>query len=432
MSARKTVICPVVAETPADRAHFFGFHDVTPWNPAGDALVILQTDPGHRDLPAGEVAQVCVWQPGHAPDPVGVTTAWNYQMGARAQWLPDSTLVYNVVDNGELSAVRVDPAQGITTPLAFAVGAIDSAGWESVSPHYGRLARHWPAYGVPGTQAPSEDVPVPKDDGLWKLDLETNRVELFLSVAQVAAFEPRSVPADIPQFLTHPLYSPSGKRIAFLHRFLTADHATYTRLVVVDRDGSNMRVLAEEKVSHFCFRDDDTILVWARQMAGAIAAARRNGWLASPLLRPALKLARKLKGGMRQTLIREHYFMIPVENPDARKPVGRDSLPVDGHPMFRPGDPRWFVTDTYPDETGHQALMLFDLEHSARVDIGSFLSDLSVGDGDIKCDLHPRWNPQGTQISIDTTRAGVRQCVIVDPAPVLDVGVDGTADRTGA
>lgn len=420
MTERTTVDCPVIAETPTDHAHFFGFHDVTPWNPAGDALVVLRTDPAHRDLPDGEAAQVCVWRPGEAPEPVGETTAWNYQMGARAQWLPDGSLVYNVVKDGELGAVRVDPAQGATTSLAFAVGAIEHAGRESVAPHYGRLARHWPAYGVPGTAAPSQDVAVPDDDGLWKLDLETNTVELFLSVADVAAFQPLSVPEDIPQFLTHPLYSPSGNRIAFLHRFLTADHATYTRLVVVDRDGSNMRILAEEKVSHFCFRDDDTILVWARQMAGAIAAARRNGWLASPLLRPALKLARKLKGGMRQALIREHYFLVPVGNPDGRKTVGRDSLPVDGHPMYRPGHPRWFVTDTYPDETGHQALMLFDTENNARIDIGSFFSDLSVGDGDIKCDLHPRWNPDGTKISVDTTRGGVRQCVIVDPAPVLD------------
>ncbi|CAN0514755.1 unnamed protein product, partial [Laminaria digitata] len=322
--------------------------------------------------------------------------------------------------DGQLGAVKFNPYQGTTTPLAFAVGAVDGAGRESVSPHYGRLARHWPAYGVADTTARSQDVPVPSDDGLWKLDLETNTAELFLSVAEVAAFEPFSVPDDIPQFLTHPLYSPSGNRIAFLHRFLTADHATYTRLVVVDRDGSNMRILAEEKVSHFCFRDDDTILVWARQLAGAIAAARRHGWLASPLLRPALILARKLKGGMRTALIREHYFLIPVENPDARKTVGRDSLPVDGHPMYRPGDPRWFVTDTYPGDDGHQALMLFDMETSTRIDIGSFYSDLSVGDGDIKCDLHPRWNPSGTRICVDTTRGRVRQCMIIDPASVLD------------
>ncbi|MBO6783466.1 MAG: hypothetical protein JJ899_09390 [Alphaproteobacteria bacterium] len=421
MSERVAIDCPVVAETPADRAHFFGFHDVTPWNPAGDALVVLRCDPALRDLPDGDEAEVCVWRPGDAPapEPVGTTTAWNFQMGARAQWLPDGRLVYNVVDKGKLGAIRVAEDGRDPERLPFAVGAIDGAGRQSLAPHYGRLARHWPAYGVPGTVSPSMDEPVPDDDGLWRLDLETGDVDLFLSVARVAAFQPLSVPPDIPHFLTHPLYSPSGARVAFLHRFLTADRATYTRLVVADRDGSSLRILAEEKVSHFCWRDDDTILVWARQMAGAIAAARRHGWLASPLLRPALRLARRMKGSMKQTLTREHYFLVPVDNPDGRRVVGREVLPVDGHPMYRPGDPNLFVTDTYPDDTRRQALMLFEMDAARRIDIGSFLSDTSVGDGDIKCDLHPRWSRNGTHVSVDTTRNGVRQSVIVDAGPAL-------------
>lgn len=422
MSSRASIECPLVAETPRDRAHFFGFHDVTPWNPAGDTLVVLRSDPALRDLPDGETAEVCVWRPGSDPQPVGETTAWNFQMGARAQWLPDGTLVYNLAEGGALGAARISPDGTNPRRYDFAVGAIDGAGRESVAPHYGRLAAHWPAYGVPGTRSPSMDKPVPDDDGLWKLDLETGAVSLFLSVAEVAAHQPLSVPADIPHFLTHPLYSPSGSRIAFLHRFLTADRATYTRLIVVDRDGSNMRVLAEEKVSHFCWRGDDTILVWARQMAGAIAAARRHGWLASPLLRPALKLARRMKGSMKQTLTREHYFLVPVDNPVGRQVIGRETLPVDGHPMFRPGDDNLFVTDTYPDSARHQALMLFDMPASRRIDIGSFLSDTSVGDGDIKCDLHPRWNPAGTLVSVDTTCNGIRQSVIVDAGPALEAG----------
>ncbi|CAN0529859.1 unnamed protein product, partial [Laminaria digitata] len=118
MTDRAIIECPVIAETPTEHAHFFGFHDVTPWNPAGDALVILRTDPGHHDLPDGEVAEVCIWRPGETPEPVGETRAWNYQMGARAQWLPDGSLIYNVVHDGQLGAVKFNPYQGTTTPLA--------------------------------------------------------------------------------------------------------------------------------------------------------------------------------------------------------------------------------------------------------------------------------------------------------------------------
>lgn len=409
---------PVVAETPAGQSCFFGYHDITPWAPDDSRLLVHRVDPALDRLPSGAPAEICLWTPGSPKlEPIGTTTAWNFQMGARAQWLPDSRIVYNVVRDGRLGAVVCDTQTGGEQDLPFAVGAIDPAGEVSLAPHFGRLDRHWPSYGVPGAPAPEEDVARPEGDGLWQMDMASGRVSLWLSVAAVAAHAPVSVPDHLPQFLSHPLYSPSGKRVAFLHRFLTADGATYTRLMVAARDGGGLRVLAEEKVSHFCWRDDGTLLVWCRRIAGAIAAARRRGWLASPLLRPALRLARRLRGTMRQALINEHYFMIPADDPGARTVVGAASLPVDGHPMFRPDEGgRWIVTDTYPDEHRQQALILFDTREGRRIDIGSFRADAAVGDGDIKCDLHPRWNRAGTRIAVDTTRNGTRQVAIVDVA----------------
>ncbi|MCY3793949.1 MAG: hypothetical protein OXG51_06180 [Gammaproteobacteria bacterium] len=412
--------CPIVAETPATMACFFGFHDVTPWNPANDTLAVLRVDPALRALPNGEVAEVCLWRPGDEPEPVGATAAWNFQMGARSQWLADGRLLYNVVEGGELGAVAYDPESGSERRLPFAVGAVDRDGRESISPHYGRLARHWPAYGVACAAAPSGDAPAPDVDGLWRMDLTTGSLSLFLSLAEVAAFRPVAVSGHIPHFLSHPLYSPSSRRVAFMHRFFTADGALYSRLLVAGRRGTNLRLLAEEKVSHFCWRDDDTILLWTRRLPRAVAAMRRRGWLASPMLRPALRLARRLGGRAKQALTGEHYVHLQVEEPSRREVVGPDCLPVDGHPMYRPGG-RWFVTDTYPDANRQQALILFDTQTGQRLDIGSFRADPAYGDRDLKCDLHPRWDGSGRFVCVDTTRHGNRQCAIVDVRPALEL-----------
>ena len=119
------------------------------------------------------------------------------------------------------------------------------------------------------------------------------------------------------------------------------DRATYTRLLVVDRDGSDLRVLAEEKVSHFCWRDDDTILAWTRRLPGALAAARRRGWLASPVLRPALGLARRWRGGMKQSLAREYYHLVPVGDPAKRTIVGRGGCRPTATPCTGRADAGW-------------------------------------------------------------------------------------------
>lgn len=410
--------CPTIAETPVGMACFFGFHDVTPWSPANDALVVLRVDPALRTLPSGELAEVCLWYPGERLMPIGTTAAWNFQMGARCQWLADGRLVYNVVEDGELCAVAYDPESGAERRLPFAVGTVDGGGRETISPHYGRLARHWPAYGVACAAAPSVDVAAPDDDGLWRMDLTSGDLSLYLSVAEVAAFRPVSVSGCTPHFLSHPLYSPSGRRVAFMHRFFTADGGLYSRFLVADRSGANLRLLAEEKASHFCWRDDDIILLWTRGLPRHVAALRRRGWTALPMLRTALRLARRWRGRAKQALTKERYVHLNVNDGVRGEAVGPDCLPVDGHPMYRPGR-RWFVTDTYPDANRNQALILFDTRTGQRLDVGSFFANPAYGNRDVKCDLHPRWDRTGRFVCVDTTRNGNRQCAIVDVRPAL-------------
>lgn len=418
MAAAVRAPSPVVAATPTDRAHFFGFHDVTPWAPNDELLAVLRVDPSLRGLPDGsDVAEVCVWHPSEGRiERVAETTAWNFQMGARVQWLPDGRLVYNTVSDGRLVAEALDLNSGRRVSLAGPVGAVSPDGSESISPHFGRLARYWPAYGVAGTRAPGLDDPAPASDGLWRLDLETNRSELLLPLSELAARVPH-VPPRAPQFVTHPAYNPSGTRFVFMHRFFTGDGALYSNLLVADRDGSNLSVLAHEKVSHFDWLDDDTLVVWTRFFAGSITALRRSRAIGA--LRPVVRVVRHLYGRGGNAFASEGYYRISVET-GVREPIAQDLLSSDGHPMFaRSG--RWMITDTYPNRSGEQELMLFDMPHETRYDLGTYRADPSLS-SDLKCDLHPRWDRGARRVCIDSTDAGVRQCLIVDVSALTDAG----------
>ncbi|MEE9250634.1 MAG: hypothetical protein V3U93_05845 [Alphaproteobacteria bacterium] len=412
----------MIAETPAEAAHFFGFHDLCPWDPSNERLAVLRADPALRRVPNGDdVAEVCLWEPRSGEITViGETRAWNWQQGARQQWLPGEAkrLAYNVLDNGSLHGVIADVVTGATTRLPFTVSTVSPNGRAALSPHFARLARHWPAYGYQGADAPSLESPAPSDDGLWRLDLETDGLTLIVSIAEAAVAGTSDAVPEAHHFITHPTYSPTGARICFLHRYFTADGATYTRLIVCQPDGRAPIVLAEEKVSHFDWLDDDTILVWTRALPGRLAAARRSGLLAAKPLRPLLRLVRSLRPGLKQKLFAEAYFLIDINAPDRRTPVGRGLLEQDGHPMYS-ADRRWILTDTYPDRERVQSLILYDTRADRRIDIGRFHADPDVGDGDIKCDLHPRWDRAERLVCVDSTDRGVRQCLVIDASGVL-------------
>lgn len=415
--------CPVIAETPKTAAHFFGFHDLCPWDPSNQMLSILRVDAALRRVPSGsERAEICLWRPeGGDIEVIGETRAWNWQQGARQQWLPGEArrLIYNSHEESRLVSVIADIDGGGSKTLPFTASVVSPDGRIALSPHFARLARLWPAYGCPGEDAPGIGEAAPHSDGLWRMDLESGAIDLLVSVADALAVGDAKPAPGAFHFITHPSFSPTGKRICYLHRYFTADAASYTRLIVCAPDGTSAVVLAEEKVSHFDWLDDDRILVWTRRLPRGVAAARRSGLLAAKPLKPLLALARRLRPGLKQSLFGDAYFLLDARAPAKRTAVGRGLLEQDGHPMYS-ADRRWILTDTYPDAERLQSLILYDTAENRRIDVARLKADPSVGDSDIKCDLHPRWDRTGRRVCVDSTDRGVRQCLILDLSSVVD------------
>jgi hypothetical protein len=356
--------CPVVASTPADQPCFVGFHDICPWSPDNRVLAV------HRmpaDLAASAEAEgaldICLWDPvAGSLEPVGRTTTWSWEQGARLQWLPGAgaTLAYNLLLDGAPGSVLHDLDSGRRRELPFTVYALSPTGRHALSPHFGRLRAYWSSDGYAGAAAPGQDQALPDNDGIHRLDLETGARELLVSVAQAAALGGEYARPDTPHFLTHPTYNPDGGRFVFMHRYITADRALYSRLIAADADGGSLRVLAQEKCSHFAWLDNDTLVAWARFAPRLAAATRRRGLLGLSLLRPLVRKLRSLSPRVKQRLLSEYYYVLPVDDPGARAPLAPSLLEQDGHPMFS-ADRRWMLTDTYPGPDAMQTLILFDI-----------------------------------------------------------------------
>jgi Tol biopolymer transport system component len=103
----------------------------------------------------------------------------------------------------------------------------------------------------------------------------------------------------------------------------------------------------------------------------------------------------------------------------AMAPLG-GGLPAawgDGHPSVSP-DGRYLVTDTYPDRRRQQSLLLFDLQTQELEVLGRFLLPVNFY-AETRVDLHPRWSPDGSLISIDSGHRGHRGTYILDIGGLL-------------
>ena len=52
------------------------------------------------------------------------------------------------------------------------------------------------------------------------------------------------------------------------------------------------------------------------------------------------------------------------------------------------------------------------------MDIGRFFAPREL-DGEIRCDLHPRWSRDGTQVCLDSVHEGTRQMYVVEVRDIV-------------
>jgi len=183
----------------------------------------------------------------------------------------------------------------------------------------------------------------------------------------------------VPHWFNHIMISPQGSRVMFLHRW-KAGRWSNTRLFACNLDGGDLYLLNRgPMVSHCDWRDEEHILSWCEH-------------------------------GEKEA----HYYLHTDQTQEVQI-IGKELFSADGHCHYYPGpDRRWFVTDSYPSSPDHKrALMLFDTSTNTRYDIGRYFAPREL-EGEIRCDLHPRWARSGKMITFDSAHEGPRGIYMVD------------------
>lgn len=442
--------------TDRPKHHLFGFHDLVQSNARGDLILSLEVEDISRPPMPGETCASGVVRDG-AFIKIHDTHTWNYPQGARQQWIGDTDLFAcnDREPDGRLVCRVSDARKGVVCEtLPFPVHCLDANSGKAIYINYDRVHAVG-GYGytplVAGNGNRLEDIP--SDDGLWIGNLRSkSNGELLVSLAQIAVCgEKRPVRTGFPHYITHPMLSPDGKRVAFLHRYRLMDGGETTRLLTIGVDGHNLRLLGKGFLSHFTWISNDEIFIWGKNDP-SLYAMREARWLRIPGAQQGVVLAKKLvktlRGVRRSSgsgVAQANFFLKIKDSEDVSSDsLGGGILVEDGHPMANPRNLHYLVNDTYPDADGNRWLMFYDVDKNERTNVGQFRRLFEVPDiahfnwratqagmdprivkkfnrddylfyrSGFHCDLHPRWSADGEVAYFDSIHEGTRQIYAVE------------------
>lgn len=359
--------------------HFFGYYDKSPWNESGAYILALgsklcssQPQPEDEALIGAVSTEDGKWVK------IASTRAWNWQQGAMLQWYPEDCerlLIFNDRDGDAFIARIFD----VTTRrevhrLSMPIYALDPKGRYALSLNFARLHRTRPGYGYAGVKDRWKDELVPPEDGIYRIDLKTGESKLIISLEQIYSMSPEETMKNVEHWVNHIQIAPNGERFAFLHRW-RKDKGFSTRMMTAHPDGSDIRIIAKEIVSHYDWKDDSHILSWAKAPNGEVG------------------------------------FFLFEDGSGRYEQIGKGQLTQDGHCSYSP-DKNWILTDTYPDKRSLRTLILYQGDMGKRMDVARFYSPPELT-GPTRCDLHPRWSRDGKMICIDSAHEGDRQMYLL-------------------
>lgn len=427
-----------VTEVPKN--HLFGFHDLIATNGDGDKLLSLEVDVINRPpLPGEKVGVGYVDIKTHNFIELGKTNAFNYPQGARQQWVDNLHFIVNNQVGDHWGADIYDIAVGDKVQsIDCTCHCLSKDKKLAYGINYSRLFRLG-GYGYVGIPDGTASEEMPRNDGIFVTNIETNKTSLLVSIYDVAHCQiETSLHNGNHHYVTHLVLSPDGKRIAFLHRCFLADGGIRTRLMTIGVDGSDLRCLASGFLSHFDWKDNKSLFIWGRA-GSSLDAARSNPVLTNKLVKPFLMIAKSiLKPILKHSNGLSMSFLMVSDSEHSKiTPFAKGIVTSDGHPMCNPADRDVCICDTYPDENKERTLFLYRFSTNERIDIGKFrmiddkpdqklFDDFTAGldkqvlkmvtpdlfsftRSGLHCDLHPRWSADGKYAIFDSIHEGTRQ-----------------------
>ena len=369
----QSVTTPVSFTTHGDNS-FFGYYDKSAENSKGWVIACTTSNTTSAFPSLSQRVNLIVFDPDGEVLLSQEISAYNWQQACRAHWLTDDLIIYNDFDSQTQHYVsHVLSVEQKRIVKSFEHPVQDSFKTDYfLSLNYQRLMTLRPDYGYRNLPNLNEvELSNLKQDGLWKVDYETGKAELLISLEKACEYKPKAEFEQGTHKFNHAMISPNGERFIFMHRCLVSGRR-FDRLFLADVATGDLKLLADYgMVSHCFWADENTIL-----------------------------------GYMRGPGEKDAYWLLDITTGEFTQfGAGKLEKYGDGHPHVY-GD--WFVTDTYPNKARMQHLILCNWKTGEVKEVGEFFHGFEYA-GESRCDLHPRFSADGKAVFFDSVFTGKRQ-----------------------
>jgi len=326
---------------------------------------------------------------------LGKSSAWSWQQGCMLQWLPGSKeeIIWNDRVGGQFVSHILNVNTGLKRTLPKPVYTISPNAEWALGLDFGRLQDLRPGYGYKGVPDRFRSKHAPGETGIYRVDMKTGKAELIVPYSTCSKIP--HLGEDVQQYwhwYNHLLINPDSERFIFLNRWRKDSDAAKkgngftTRMFTANKDGNDKYVIDPSGyTSHFIWRDNLHICAWTR-----------------PVGHP------------------DGFYLLRDKAQDIEA-VGKGVMNINGHNTYLPNsNNEWILNDCYPQgENRLQTPYLYHITTNKRYDLGNFSAPAAYT-GEWRCDLHPRYSPDGKMVIIDSTHEGLgRQMYLIDISGLL-------------